>query len=129
MVNSIKKGQNGEREFCIWLEKNLELPERPKRNLEQVRSGGYDIYVEPFMFEIKRVEKLEKDKWWKQVVEATREIKESIPIVAYRQKRKKWKFLISLEFLRYAREEYGYIELKEKDFIMWSKNVLRDWDF
>jgi hypothetical protein len=125
MVNSINKGKNGEREFCIWLEKNFHLPERPKRNLEQTREGGYDIYVKPFLFEVKRVEKIERDKWWKQVVKASEQIENSVPVVAYRQNRHKWNFLISIKFLCYDFEEDGYLEIKDNVFIMWAKNFLR----
>jgi len=118
MINSLKKGHSGEREFCLWLKKNLNLEETPLRNLSQTRDGGYDIYLEPFMFEIKRVEKLNKSAWWKQVKKASKLIENSIPVVAYRQNRKSWNFLIGS---RYLGLHGGFIQLREEIFVNWIR--------
>jgi len=123
MVNARNKGARGEREFCNWLEEKFKLDVKPQRNLEQVRSGGYDILLEPFIFEVKRVEVLNTKKWWLQVIKASKEIKDCIPVVAFKQNRKKWHFLISA---RNIGLQSGYVQLNEGTFIEWAnikKNV------
>lgn len=110
-INSRAKGARGEREFCEWLRNTLDLDFTPQRNLEQVRSGGSDILdVYPFVFEVKRVEKLQLKKWWLQVKAACRHDENLIPIVAYRQNGKKWSFLIPAVYICI---EHGFIQLDE----------------
>jgi hypothetical protein len=120
MVNSRNKGARGEREFCDWLEKTFNLDIKPQRNLEQVRSGGYDVLLKPFIFEVKRVEILNKKRWWLQVINASKDIINCIPVVAYKQNRKKWAFLISAVYINL---DAGYIELNEQTFIQWASNI------
>lgn len=118
-INIRSKGQSGEREFCKWLQKTLKLEELPSRNLDQVRCGGADVLgVIPFVFEIKRCETLSLKSWWKQVVTAAF-YPEDIPVVAYRQNRKKWKFLISSV---YVGVPGSFIQLEEEVFKKWLKN-------
>ena len=121
-INSRAKGASGEREFCRWLYDNLEVP-MPTRNLEQVRSGGSDIIdIEPFYFEVKRVEKLSLDKWWRQVNKAARNANDDsiIPIVCFRQNRKDWEFLIGANHIGI---EKGYLRLTEIVFLRWIKSL------
>lgn len=123
MIDGRRKGAAGEREFCEWIAKTLELDEVPTRNLEQTRSGGADILgVFPFIFEVKRVEKLQHRKWWLQVCAAAREFsdKNPIPVVAYRQNRKDWCFLISASYIGLAS---GYIHLDTKEGIKWLQHT------
>lgn len=119
-LNARTKGASGERQFCKWLFENLNLKEMPKRNLEQTRSGGHDVYVKPFMFEVKRVEKLQLQKWWLQIIKAAEKIEGSIPIVAFRQNKHKWSFLISGKCIGV---KGGYICLNESCFILWIKQL------
>lgn len=92
MVNARNKGKAGESEFINTF--NCLFPDNLQRNLEQVRSGGSDVIgSEPFVIEIKRVEKLDLNSWWRQVtVAATNPY--DIRVVAYRQSRQPWKFLL-----------------------------------
>jgi len=126
-INSRRKGATGEREFCDWLFKNFtEVIEKPKRNLLQVREGGADIICPPFMFEIKRTEKVNLTAFWFQVKKATIKYIESgadgceflIPVVAFRQNNKPWKFLIGAEYIGV---ETGFLEITERVFIKFAK--------
>jgi len=120
MINGRGKGAGGEREFCKWLQETLNLQKTPERNLDQVRNGGSDINeVAPFMFEVKRCEALAKRDWWVQVKKAANTVPGSIPVVAYRQNRKPWKFLISAQFIGL---EKGFVQLEEVEFTQWLKN-------
>lgn len=117
-INGMKKGQAGEREFCKWIHEKLKLDSKPERILGQARDSGFDVQIGNIAFEIKRHEKLEKQKWWNQVKKATNST-EYIPVVAYRQNRKKWKFLLSASWIG---SKYGFIELNDRVFIKWIEN-------
>ncbi len=118
-INVRSKGAAGEREFCDWLHDTLGLDMKPERNLDQVRNGGSDINtLPPFMFEIKRCEGLSKREWWAQVKTASRPFSRAIPVVAYRQNRKPWRFLISATYIGLDK---GYVELEELEFTKWLK--------
>jgi hypothetical protein len=115
-INGRSKGASGEREFAKWLESVLGLSWTPQRNLEQVRSGGADIIdIFPFIFEVKRCESLSLKDWWVQVVNACSKPDE-IPVVAYRQNRQPWRFLISAKNIGLDK---GYIQLDEHVFKPW----------
>lgn len=119
MINGRGKGAEGEREFCRYLQEVLELQTTPERNLDQVRNGGADVCeVSPFLFEVKRCEALAKRDWWVQVMKAARQNPGSIPVVAYRQNRKPWRFLISASYIGL---EIGFIQLEEMEFTAWLK--------
>jgi len=128
-INIRAKGQNGERELAKWLQMNFNLEHCPQRCLEQVRFGqntsilnqqGYDLIgFEPFAVEVKRQESLVKRTWWRQCkIAADRCSTEKIPVVAYRQNRKKWKFLIGAKWIGL---EVGFIQLEAKEFIAWAQ--------
>lgn len=118
MVNARAKGLKGELEFCEWLKKNLSLDVKPKRNIEQVRSGGGDVVcIYPYCFEVKRVEKLDLFTAWSQCYFAAKEF-DLIPIVAFRKNHRKWQFLIPAYFLL-GGEEKGYLRLTEIVFTRW----------
>jgi hypothetical protein len=119
-LNARAKGAAGEREFCKWLEKNFpNLPMEAKRNLDQVREGGTDVVMYPFCFEVKRRENLDLQSWWIQSKKAGKEIG-CIPIVAFRQNRQPWEFLIGVDYLVSAKDlQLGYIRLNEAVFKAW----------
>lgn len=136
-INSRSKGASGEREFCNWLERNLQIDFKPERNLEQVRSGGADILnCYPFLFEIKRVENLDLMAAWLQVKAAwLRFAKEDvgdstiadanlIPVVAFRKNRQPWEFLIPACILEL---DYGYLRLTEVVFRDFAEKQLRQY--
>jgi hypothetical protein len=119
-VSPINKGKAGEREFCDWLNREvvpyfLEI-EPAKRNLDQTRDGGFDVLLGgKIAFEVKRCEKLDKKNWWLQIQNAVKDT-DYIPVVAYRQNRKKWCFLMSAECLGLST---GFVEIDRDTFVMW----------
>jgi hypothetical protein len=122
MVNARSKGANGEREAAKWLQEKFKLEKTPQRNLEQVREGGFDLTgFHPFALEIKRCQVLAKRKWWLQVVNACMEW--HVPVVMFRQNGNSWSFLISAKFLGL---NTGFIQLEEREFILWAKNILNN---
>ncbi len=122
-INARSKGSGGEREFCSWLFNKLALDEKPQRNLEQVRSGGTDIIMPPFGFEVKRCEKLQLTDWWIQVKTDCAEYNKNIgetslePVVAFRQNGKPWEFLISAYNIGCTK---GFLRINEKVFLEWA---------
>jgi hypothetical protein len=125
-LNARAKGAAGEREFCKWLHNNFSnLPEEAKRNLDQVREGGTDVLMYPYCFEVKRRESLDLKSWWIQA-KAAGKANGCIPIVAFRQNRKPWEFLIGIDFL--VSEVYlgdvGFIRLDENVFKRWFAGAL-----
>lgn len=122
MVNSRGKGAEGEREFCRWLKQTLKLSFLPQRNLEQVRSGGSDVVdIHPFIFEVKRCQGLSLKEWWAQVCTDTPDNK--ISVVAFRQNRQPWRFLISARLIGLDK---GFMQLEEHVFIPWLKKHFVD---
>lgn len=130
MINSRRKGAAGEREFSKWLQEHLELDFLPQRNLEQVRSGGADIIdVEPFFFEVKRTQTTAKRAWWLQVVLAVKNYSSNtfnasskVPVVAFRQNNRQWKFLISATEIRLGT---GFIQLEEREAKEWLRDAYK----
>lgn len=123
-INSRAKGAAGEREFCTWLFENMNVP-MPTRNLEQVRSGGADIIeIEPFFFEVKRCEQLSLFSWWIQVSKAVKSAcnPSIIPVVAFRQNRMDWEFLIPAKEIGV---EKGFLRISERTFLQWCRNKIK----
>lgn len=122
-INARSKGAAGEREFCVWLKNELKLDFLPTRNLEQVREGGADIMtVPPFAFEVKRCQGLAFRDWWRQVSIACVDT-DRVPVVAYRQNGKKWKFLLSAKLIGLP---VGFIQLEEIEGRKWLINKLNE---
>lgn len=122
MVHALNKGKSGEREFCKWLKDNLDID--TSRNLDQAREGGADVTTDDFLFEVKRRETLDLQSWWNQVVKAHQQPRNShlIPVVAYRQNRKQWQFLISAQFIGLQK---GFIHLEERIFKRWALEIVK----
>jgi len=117
-MNPRTKGAAGERQAAEWLKINFNLEIAPKRNLEQVRSGGYDLVgFEPFAFEIKRCQTLSLRHWWLQVVSAVGR-DNLIPVVMYRRNREAWQFLVSATTIGLDK---GFINLQQLEFVKWGK--------
>ena len=114
------KGSSGERELCNWFDKNFVFPEKPTRNLEQVRNGGSDITcIAGLCIEVKRVEKLDIQSAWVQCVTASRKMdSQNEPVVAFRYNHKPWEFLISAKHIDL---NIGYLRLTERTFIKWAE--------
>lgn len=94
------KGASAERELATLLidwagEQGMAL--EVKRNLEQVRGGGHDLVgLERYgmAVEVKRVEVLALANWWEQAVRQAKQAGDLIPVLAWRQNRKPWRFRI-----------------------------------
>ncbi len=126
-INARAKGASGEREFCDWLlhHFDIEIEDKPERNLEQVRSGGADIIYPPFAFEIKRVEELAHGKWWAQVNTAIKDKKGPAfglePVVAFRQNRKEWEFLIGAWHIG---APHGFVHVNDMVWRHWARKFI-----
>lgn len=116
-MHALNKGKAGEREAAKWLHQWLSLTAVPERNLEQTRNGGHDLTgVGQFAVEVKRCETLALAKWWRQASKSGIE-SGLVPVVMFRQNRKKWKFLISANTIGV---EHGFLELTAETFILWA---------
>ena len=121
-LNPIHKGKAGEKEFCKWLKVNLNLDYLPERNYNQSQKGSSDIIsVAGWCFEVKRRESLDLDSWWCQVAIAARKI-QAEPVVAFRQNRKSWEFLISAGAIGL---ELGHIRLSERIFKQYINQAMK----
>lgn len=96
MIKNIKaKGASAEREFLRLV--NDRIGADLKRNLEQVRSGGYDLIGLNLAIEVKRCETLAIPSWIRQ---AKRQAKPGQPwALAFRQSRKPWKIILPMSFI------------------------------
>lgn len=125
-INARTKGASGEREFCDYLHTTFALEEKPCRDLEQSRSGGADVICPPFAFEVKRRETLDLSGWWLQISQAVKNKNCSafglVPVVAYRQNRKPWEFLIGMEHL--IPGSSGFVHVSKTNFERWVKFYL-----
>ena len=124
MVNARTKGHNAEREFIHYLEENGVTG--LTRNLDQTRNGGSDILGLPKLcIEVKRCEKLNIEKWWKQTLNEIRG--KQIPVLAYRQSRKPWtivtlgSIILDRQLIRISIDIDEWIQWLEKNL-----NVLRN---
>jgi len=95
-IFSRSKGARGERELLYMLAADLGVP--LKRNLSQTRNGGADCLDIPgIALEIKRHERLNIPEWWRQAcAQATPDDR---PILAYRQSRRPWTFIVPTDLL------------------------------
>lgn len=87
---SREKGKRGEREVAAVLTKILGRP--IGRQLGQERDGGADIKTKLFAFQVKRCERLNLPAWIEQAVQEAGST--HIPVVAYRQNEKPWRYLV-----------------------------------
>lgn len=90
------KGANGEKEVLRILEDQLGL--KLVRNKQQSARGGRDICEDVdrmqgpigFSIEVKRCEREELSKWWKQTVDQARAVSR-IPVLFFRASRQPWR--------------------------------------
>nr|WP_320050743.1 hypothetical protein [uncultured Desulfuromonas sp.] len=88
------KGAAGERELAKLL--SDELGADITRNLLQTREGGHDLDgLTGWALEVKRQERLNLTAWWKQTVEQAQRTGQK-PVLAYRQSRRPWSFVVRL---------------------------------
>jgi len=104
-INSRTKGANGELEFARCIHDELGI--RLVRNLEQTRSGGYDLVPHPdesgpvvdvlhvLAFEVKRYRRATNGlitAWWHQTRIQAKDSRR-VPVLAYREDRGVWKVI------------------------------------
>jgi Holliday junction resolvase len=86
------KGSRAERELFSLLSEGLGL--NVSRNLVQTRAGGADtIDIPGVALEVKRHEQLSLGPWWAQTLA---QAGDRMPLLAYRQSRQPWRFVIDL---------------------------------
>ncbi len=106
MINSRQKGATGEREFANLIYDELSI--KLERNLEQSRSGGFDLiaigscpiaqYLNQFAIEVKRYRQVTDAKvseWWQQTLTQAQDAN-LIPLLAFRQDRQSWHIVLPL---------------------------------
>lgn len=122
MVHAQKKGKRGEVEFCDWLKKHFDID--TERLYNQADGKSADIVIDDFVFEIKRRESLDLDSWWWQCVKAQKgKHPDLIPVVAYRQNRQKWNFLIPARLI--VGLDRGYLIASETVFLQLVRGIVR----
>jgi hypothetical protein len=114
-INVRAKGATGEREAANLLQKVVDevytkcgyVPPKIRRNVEQTQVGGEDLVGLPwYSFEIKRVERVDLDKWWQQtLVQAAR--KAPLASTAEAQRLGGWKTLQAADAARTGAEAVG----------------------
>jgi Holliday junction resolvase len=111
---SRNKGQVGERELLKLL--GEELGVELSRNLLQTRESGADcLGIRGFAVEVKRQERLCLPAWWRQAVKQG-EMHGAEPILAFRQNRQPWRFLL--------KTQTGY---REENLIGAAEHIREKW--
>lgn len=83
------KGAAGEREFCALLTEHGFA--NPKRLLGQARDGGGDVPTPPFLWEVKRRQKIATYEFMAQAIDAAgNHAKCKVPAVAMRADNQEW---------------------------------------
>ena len=90
------KGSRGERELAKILAEALGVEVR--RNLLQFRESGHDLDGLPVALEVKRCETLNLPEWWRQAVRQGKAAGLP-PVLAYRQSRRPWRFVLPLDMI------------------------------
>lgn len=129
MKNRLLKGKNGEREVCRLLRDIIESVcdrlliepnerthwlDQIRRNLAQSENGGEDICAFGLSIEIKRQEILNLDKWWMQCDFNARKTN-SIPVLMYRQNRRKWR-IMTTGYASYWEHKEILVDISYEDF-------------
>lgn len=121
-LHAQRKGKRGENEFCKWLDKNLYNEKESNRNYNQADGHSSDVITDDFVFEVKRREGIDLQSWWHQVVVAKKRLPgDLIPVVAFRQNRKPWEFLVPASVIGV---KLGYIRLTEAVFLEWARCIV-----
>lgn len=127
------KGANAEREVAAILKPIVDKVYRDlgieppviKRNLEQTRSGGYDLVgIDWMALEVKRQENLSIPAWWRQTLRQAKP--DQLPVLIYRQNRKPWK-VIMMGGIRVASGKWlkVRVDVSLQDFLRYFKARLK----
>jgi Holliday junction resolvase len=130
-LKSLKaKGSAGERELAALLTAYAHeagVVVDLTRNLEQTRGGGHDLLgLEDYgmAVEVKRVEQMQMNSWWAQAVrQAERVDKHCIPVLAWRQNRKPWRFRVRTWIFPCSARRLD-IDLELSEFKLWFQDQL-----
>ena len=127
---SVRKGKDGERELSSLIRRELQdkfgIIVDIQRKIEQTRDGGFDLEGIPFMaIEVKRCEKLCIESWWKQTLRQASDARR-LPVLAYRQSRKQWRFM--LPFAAFAEDIFIRAYGGEVDFYASDRRMELDLD-
>ena len=133
MLNVRSKGKNGELAFSMLMRQELGVT--LSRNLDQVRSGGYDLWADgfPFVVEVKRQEQLKLDVWWEQAIEGAKKAKTDenspypYPCLAYRRNRTPWRVVVPLAAISYDYEHQSLwvrAELEVDGFVLVARDLM-----
>ena len=153
-MNIRQKGQQGERDVqkmlnniikIVHTERNLPQYEPRdelfQRNQNQSAVGGSDLSCPfPLEIEVKRQEQLSINTWWKQTIESSNRTG-GIPILIFKQNRKKWRIImlgnialqphepnVTIEVQKQYRELSGIrVEINQEQFEQWFKAYYRLW--
>ncbi|MBF0188611.1 MAG: hypothetical protein HQL50_11875 [Magnetococcales bacterium] len=92
-----RKGRAGEQELARLLREHLGV--EISRNLKQSRDGGHDLTgLDGVAIEVKRQTRLKLPAWWRQTLEQAEQTGR-VPVLAYRQDRQPWRFVVALRDL------------------------------
>lgn len=130
--SSRTKGAAGEREFIGLLAPVVTRACKAagtqgivlSRNFAQASQGGCDLdslESHGFIFEVKRHETLAINTWWRQVVAAAAG-KSVWPILAYRQNRQPWTFVVHCKMLWIDAD--SRVHLEQEAFLSWFEKML-----
>lgn len=113
MLKAVTKGKNGEKELSNILSTHLgyEIIVNPYDNQADIRS------IPGLAIEVKRCEKLQLDKWWKQTLIQAENIN-AIPVLAYRQNRKPWHVCLPAKLI-VTRNKNDYLIVTIAVFLEW----------
>ena len=107
-INSRNKGAAGEREVAKIIDDLLGI--KVQRNLDQWRSGGFDLDgLEGWAIEVKRAKKPLLAQWWAQTL-AQAEQADLRPVLWYRLDNQKWRVVLPLKLLCAGLEYSGGLE-------------------
>ena len=117
-INSRSKGASAERELGKILAEATGATW--ERNLDQCRDGGPDLLCPDFpavALEVKRREKLDLTRW---LIQAACQAKAGqIPVLAFRQSRRPWQFIIPLATIDDGAPPAALCQLSLDGFVWW----------
>lgn len=125
MSKAVQKGKSGENEFCQLINHHFDV--NLERQYNQASGDSTDVIFDPyFLFEVKRREKLDFDPWWSQVRHAEKAYKLKykkyiMPVVAFRQNRKEWEFLIPASLIGI---DTRYLHVDRYVFLTFARNYI-----
>ena len=116
MVNSRRKGHDGEREIVKRLKEGLASSEIHRNWMAQSADGGADILLEHWAVEVKRAKAPLIRDWWTQAAQQAA-IAGKKPVLIYRLDRQEWRAMISMRDLRPDLNDFRQVTIDLESFI------------